>query len=287
MQNEELNNTRNYSHIYLKFTILFTFVFISLAFMAFYVVTTVNENRILTNTISDLTISNGEQIRLLNDKASELKKLKENENIFNKTIKEFTEKYREIADKYVSGLVNGSSSRSGSRDVASFTSDFNELKEMLKRLNEISSLDNSIFDLSEAETKLQEYLDCFPTLWPVSGRISSNFGYRIDPITGKKTFHEGMDIVASTGTNIKASASGTVIYSGKKNGYGNVTIIEHGNGMKSLYAHASKLLTKEGQKIEKGEVIAKVGSTGRSTGPHLHFEVLHGNTPVNPNKYLE
>jgi len=96
-----------------------------------------------------------------------------------------------------------------------------------------------------------------------------------------------LDIAASSGTDIKAAADGKVIFSGQKSGYGNVVILEHDHQIKTVYAHASKLLVKEGQQVKKGEAIAKVGSTGRSTGPHLHFEVLISGTPVDPLNFLE
>lgn len=115
---------------------------------------------------------------------------------------------------------------------------------------------------------------------PASGSISSNFGER----WGRD--HNGVDIASPTGTNIYAYQSGKVTFSGWKNGYGNVVIISHGNGMETYYGHCSKLLVKAGQSVEKGQHIAEVGSTGRSTGPHLHFEVRKGGTPINPMPYL-
>ena len=107
-----------------------------------------------------------------------------------------------------------------------------------------------------------------------------------DPFTRRKTFHEGIDISADKGTSIKASASGKVILAKRYGGYGLAVIIDHGRGLSTLYGHSSKLLVKEGQTVKKGDIIAKVGSTGRSTGPHLHFEVLLYNTPVDPKLIL-
>jgi murein DD-endopeptidase MepM/ murein hydrolase activator NlpD len=116
---------------------------------------------------------------------------------------------------------------------------------------------------------------------PASGSITSKFGER----WGRD--HNGIDIAASTGTNIYAYQSGKVTFSGWKNGYGNVVIISHGSGLQTYYGHCSKLLVKTGQSVEKGQHIAEVGSTGRSTGPHLHFEVRKNGTPVNPAPYLK
>ncbi|HHW47672.1 MAG TPA: M23 family metallopeptidase [Clostridiaceae bacterium] len=272
---------------YTKLVITLIVMLASLACMAFYIVSTVKENTRLKNSIYELSAINSRQLELLNNKASEIQNLRNKEETINAIIREYAEKHREITENYISGLISGNASRSGNRSVSSFSADIKELNEILKSLNEINSSEDNLVDLTEAEKMLQEYLDSIPTLWPVSGRISDKFGYRTDPFTRRKTFHEGLDIAASTGTDIKAAARGKVIFAGKKSGYGNVVILEHENQIKTVYAHASKLLVKEGQEVKKGEIIAKVGSTGRSTGPHLHFEVLVSGTPVDPLNFLE
>ncbi|SNX61199.1 Peptidase family M23 [Nitrosomonas ureae] len=116
---------------------------------------------------------------------------------------------------------------------------------------------------------------------------SSGFGYRIDPFTGKRAFHEGVDFAAKTGTPIKAAASGVVIYSDRHSEYGNMVEIDHGGDLVSRYAHASKRIVKLGEVVLQGQKIAEVGSTGRSTGPHLHFEIRHKDKPQNPAKFLK
>ncbi|MBZ0104700.1 MAG: M23 family metallopeptidase [Sulfuricella denitrificans] len=127
-----------------------------------------------------------------------------------------------------------------------------------------------------------------PTLQPVSaGWFSSNYGWRIDPFSGKKAFHEGVDFMAEVGTPVKAAAGGVVVYSEYHPQYGNMVSIDHGNGTVSRYAHASRLLVKVNDIVLQGQKIAEVGSTGRSTGPHLHFEVLRNGAPQNPARYLQ
>ncbi len=122
--------------------------------------------------------------------------------------------------------------------------------------------------------------------WPVMGRINSPFGWRQHPITRRKDFHTGIDIKADRNDPIKAAGSGRVVYSGWMGGYGKVLVIEHPNGQSTLYAHCSMLAAGKGASVSSGQIVARVGTTGRSTGPHLHFEVRNGNSPVNPIKYL-
>jgi murein DD-endopeptidase MepM/ murein hydrolase activator NlpD len=126
-----------------------------------------------------------------------------------------------------------------------------------------------------------------PTTMPVTGGYySSNYGYRIDPINGHSEFHTGVDIVAPVGTQVMAAAGGVVSYSGTMPEYGNVVDVDHDNGLTSRYAHLSKRLVKVGDVVMKGQLIALVGNTGRTTGPHLHFEVREKGIALNPNKFL-
>ena len=127
-----------------------------------------------------------------------------------------------------------------------------------------------------------------PTLSPIEeGWFSSNYGWRIDPFTGQKSFHEGIDFPADVGTPIVAAASGIVIFADVHPQYGKMVEIDHGNGLVSRYAHASVLLVKEGDLVVRGQRLARVGTTGRSTGPHLHFEVRLNGAPQNPARFLQ
>jgi murein DD-endopeptidase MepM/ murein hydrolase activator NlpD len=127
-----------------------------------------------------------------------------------------------------------------------------------------------------------------PSIPPVhTGYYSSNFGWRIDPFTGANAMHEGVDFVADVGTPIYASAGGVVDYAGLDAAYGNMVEIDHGNDIVTRYAHASKLFVKVGQVVRRGEKIAEVGSTGRSTGNHLHFEVRYKGIAQNPVRFLQ
>lgn len=156
----------------------------------------------------------------------------------------------------------------------------------------VASNDLSAVTLSEATplivgtgTKaMPELPDGCLFLWPVQGPITSEFGYRF--IFGENNFHRGLDIAAAAGTAINAAADGTVIFSGEKGTYGNLVILSHGNGFLTYYAHCSKLLVQVGDTVTQGQPIAAVGSTGRSTGPHCHFEVRYQNNPIDPLFYL-
>jgi murein DD-endopeptidase MepM/ murein hydrolase activator NlpD len=125
-----------------------------------------------------------------------------------------------------------------------------------------------------------------PSIWPVRGSVSAGFGERIDPLNGEGAFHSGMDIAAPTGTEVMAAADGMVLSAGPEAGYGNAILLDHGNGITTKYGHLSQIDVVVGQEVKRGQMIGAVGSTGRTTGPHLHYEVHVHDTPVNPAKYL-
>jgi murein DD-endopeptidase MepM/ murein hydrolase activator NlpD len=125
-----------------------------------------------------------------------------------------------------------------------------------------------------------------PSLWPIVGPITSSFGERQDPFNGEGAFHAGVDISGSFGDPIRATADGTVQMAGFGTGYGREIVIDHGNGIDTVYGHLSGFAVTDGQQVKEGQVIGYVGMSGRATAPHLHYEVRIHNTPVNPHKYL-
>lgn len=126
-----------------------------------------------------------------------------------------------------------------------------------------------------------------PSIWPVEGRVTDGFGMRGNPFGGGSSeFHAGQDIAAPWGTPVVAAASGTVSFAGTQNGYGQVVILDHGNGISTRYGHLSRIEAQIGQILERGQQLGRVGSTGRSTGPHLHYEVRLGEEAVSPRRYL-
>jgi murein DD-endopeptidase MepM/ murein hydrolase activator NlpD len=125
-----------------------------------------------------------------------------------------------------------------------------------------------------------------PSILPVTGWISSRFGYRTSPFTGSREMHKGVDIAAIKGSSIITTADGIITFAGSKGLLGNAIVVDHGHGISTRYAHCYKLLKKSGDVVKRGDLIARVGNTGRSTGPHLHYEVRVNNIQVNPERYI-
>ena len=126
-----------------------------------------------------------------------------------------------------------------------------------------------------------------PSRWPVKGWLTSSFGFRRSPITGHGQFHAGLDIASPVGTEVVAPSDGRVVFSGRKDGYGNTVILEHGFGLQTLYGHNSRLFVKAGDVVARGTKIAAVGASGRTTGPHLHYEVHVDGVPANPINFID
>ena len=169
---------------------------------------------------------------------------------------------------------------------ASYESDLAKYEKLVKA-NEAN--DAAILrQMNASASKTTVYTGNGKFTWPVpaSSRISSEYGYRTSPISGKREFHNGLDIPAPYGSAIVATEAGTVTYSGWMNGYGYTIIIDHGSGITSLYGHNSSLVAKKGQKVSRGQTIAKCGSTGWSTGNHCHFTISKGGSSVNPHSYV-
>jgi murein DD-endopeptidase MepM/ murein hydrolase activator NlpD len=178
----------------------------------------------------------------------------------------------------------------GAAPSPAFTRDLT-LPEFRQKLDEISRiLDDrtdkmGVLDSVFMDDRLAR--KTIPTTLPVSqGYYSSNYGYRIDPITGRSALHTGVDIIATPGTPVMAAAGGVVSTVAFHPEYGNIVDIDHDNGLTSRYAHLQKSVVKVGDVVLKGQLVGQVGNTGRTTGPHLHFEVREKGVPLNPNKFL-
>jgi len=164
--------------------------------------------------------------------------------------------------------------------------DFAESLEMIEIALEEKETELSILEALLTDRELHEKQ--YPRGWPTAsgGWMSSSYGYRTDPFTGRRAFHSGVDIAARSGSEIRAMAAGVVSFAGRKPGYGLVVEINHGNGYETRYAHAREITARPGYRVEKGDAIALIGSTGRSTGPHVHVEVLKNGETINPYDHL-
>ena len=161
------------------------------------------------------------------------------------------------------------------------------LYEDLERLErEVALRATSLGALTTYLGEQKDRLAATPSIWPTEGYVSSKFGPRTSPFTGRRQQHTGIDIAAPRGTSILASADGVVTFAGKMAGYGRVIVINHGFGFKTFYGHNQRNKVKKGQRVKRGQEIGTVGSSGYSTGSHLHYEVLVKNTPRSPLKYI-
>ncbi|MBO8128127.1 MAG: peptidoglycan DD-metalloendopeptidase family protein [Peptococcaceae bacterium] len=169
----------------------------------------------------------------------------------------------------------------GLRILAETNSDFNILDQA------VQNKQAEMIELHQDVSERLRYLAHLPSQWPVSGHITSPFGSRRSPFGRGYEFHDGLDIAANYGQTIYAAGDGVVTFAGYLAGYGLTVSIDHGYGLVSRYCHTSRVLVRRGGQVKRGEPVARVGSSGRSTGPHLHFMVLKNGTPVNPLTYLK
>jgi len=157
----------------------------------------------------------------------------------------------------------------------------------------LASLDTEAARQEQSLRELQEYFDdqrsllaSTPSIWPTRGWVTSDFGTRIDPYTAERRMHQGLDIATPHGQPVYSPSDGTVVFAGTEGGYGKVLVLDHGYGVKTRYGHLSEVFVHLGDRIRRGDKVAAVGNTGRSTGPHLHYEVRVNGIPENPRKFI-
>ena len=160
-------------------------------------------------------------------------------------------------------------------------------------LKQLDSLDKKVKAQEQEARALKSYFEdqqallaSAPSIWPVRGWVTSDFSVRLDPYTGERVMHEGIDVATGMGTPVRAPADGTVVFAGQEGGYGHVLVLDHGYGLKTRYGHLSRINVKVGEKVKRGQFVAAVGNTGRSTGPHLHYEVRVNGVADNPRKFI-
>jgi murein DD-endopeptidase MepM/ murein hydrolase activator NlpD len=234
------------------------------------------------------------QAQVVSELERENERLRSEKESYEQTLSRIGERVREIeslAGQLASAVgvdANGAGGPTGTalvpapaRPGREFDADLEDLR------RRADQLDHTMDTIEEAWEVRLRILNSTPTLLPVEGYLSDGFGWRKDPFTGSREFHRGLDIVAPTGTPVLAPADGLVTAAGRMSGYGKTVHLSHGAGLGSRFGHLSEILVKPGQRVRRGDVIGRVGSTGRSTGPHLHYEIFRAGRPVDPKVFLK
>lgn len=246
-----------------------------------------------------LTVEIDKKTLEIHNQRSQIQQFSKEINVLKKQVRnlfEFEDKVRLIADIGRTSDSNGLIGIGGMPDTEldedmaldqKHNSLIREMHQQVGQINLITENQSRSFEdlIKQLETK-KNLLASTPSVRPVDGWITSNFGYRVSPFTGQKEFHSGLDISNKSGTEIIATAQGTVTFAGMKSFFGNLVTIDHGYGRVTRYAHLEKIVVKRGQKVKRGNIVGTVGVTGRTTGPHLHYEVRINGTPENPLKYI-
>lgn len=241
-------------------------------------------NEALVKQVQSMSKTLVTQNKTLSENNILIRTLESDELIFKSRLENFSNIYAQIAGGYVQKSSRGTSVSSANNTIEEIM----KLNTLVKNLNTAFHSNSSLSQkLENSNKELELFVNALPTFIPANGKITSPFGIRKHPITHIRTEHKGVDIDADTGAPIKAAGSGKVVFAGYSYGYGNNVVIDHSNGFRTIYGHSSKLLVKTGDAVKKGQKIALVGSTGRSTGPHLHFEIRINNTAVDPTKYVD
>lgn len=279
----------------------FAFMLVALLMLTGYTLSVVKQNKdMIVQHTNELNAIMSEKEQLQAVIAKQTKELADNAEIITtmnsiKTISEeaiddYKEQYESMIVAYIDSDIKdiGTVSR-GDKKPASFKEDVAELRSLISLVESAKlSEDDVTSKIAKKEEQLINYLDALPTYWPVNSRTTfSGFGMRFHPIYKRYIMHDGLDMAGSTGDPVYASGEGKVSFAGWNGGFGNVIIVDHGNGFKTYYAHLSKILVKEGQWVSKAQKIGLVGSTGLSTSSHLHFEVRLNDKPTDPLYYIE
>lgn len=254
-----------------------------------YLSTELQKEKDRNSTLQNIVKSSTTQIKTLKGSLADNTELTEERlKIINKTQEELDELVTLFNQQTNSNIESASQISSRSRPMSGQDTE-KAIIEIAKSLAKEDEISSTLMEKRDAYRELRseltdqlDYLEARPDRYPTEGFISSGFGYRNDPFTGAWVMHNGIDIVNSVGTEIYAAASGYVIFAGFQSSYGYVVYIDHGYGYKTVYAHLSEILVEEGTHVKKGELIALMGSTGYSTGSHLHFETRYDDVPFDP-----
>ncbi len=236
--------------------------------------------------VSNLYIAR--QSSMLQDRLGELDQIEFAQSSISGGIMNLAVRLEGLSTQYFSELPGSSVQTLDHTKINEFIEEIREINSVLNEFEGMKEMSESqIVKFASIRKNLSSYLEYVPSYWPTKSKfIASKFGMRWHPIYNDLREHTGIDLGGAYGDDIYAAAAGTVIFSRYNSGYGYTVRIDHGDGIKTVYAHASRLLVKEGETVEKGQLIAKVGSTGVSTGSHLHFEVRIDNVPVDPLPFI-
>jgi murein DD-endopeptidase MepM/ murein hydrolase activator NlpD len=280
----------------MAFFMIFAIITVSLSLVLSYFIKEnrrLNENTqyIIEKYQEQINVSNlyiDRQAAMLESKLNELNDIEFTQATISGGILNLANKLEGFSTQYFSTLPGTTTE---TLDVSKIDQFIDEVKEINMVLNELTGMaeisDSEMLQFTTIRETLTEYLEYIPSVWPTeSTYIGSYFGLRWHPVLEVLKEHTGADIGGAYGDDIYAAASGTVTMSRYNSGYGYMVRIDHGEGIETYYGHASKLLVKEGEEVEKGQVIALVGSSGISTGPHLHFEIRIDDVPVDPLPFI-
>ncbi len=285
---EKSLNFLEIKHFKKKVILYFTasvFTFSALIFGTFYLVSGLMSNE------NDVVILKNENKELKGNILQLSKKYSDLEKELS-TITEISNQLRLATNLTPVNLEERTLGVGGSSSLEKFYSDFSgEVSDALNYIDKVSKkFEFEKSQYNEIVSKLSEnkaFYESIPAILPTTGKYSSeSYGMRVHPVLGVNKMHNGIDIITDVGTNVKSAGKGKVIFTGLKHGYGLAVEIDHGYGYRTIYAHLSKILVHEGQNLKRGEIIAKSGNTGLSTGPHLHYEVLHNGENLNPIEFF-
>ncbi|AKU90274.1 Membrane protein related to metalloendopeptidase [Vulgatibacter incomptus] len=236
------------------------------------------DNRLLRDENAQLR----SQLRLVQEKVAHIDETLDRVGRFDQKLRALTS----LSDQE-RNLAIGPLDAPDAHDAEAIEDAHDDLGEKLEALvDEAAKSERSLAELQRYFEDQKSLLASTPSIWPARGWVTSDFGSRLDPYTAHRVVHKGLDIANRAGSAVIAPADGVVVYAGAESGYGKVVVLDHGFGVKTRFGHLSKIEAIVGQKVRRGQQIAAMGNTGRSTGPHLHYEVRVNGIPENPRKFI-
>jgi len=251
--------------------------------------TIIEDTNLYNQSLDDLNLVLAEQAALLEDTSIAVAGYEADENLSEKTLDNYKTEYEDLVVAYIDNNIKTVKVSRGTDENRSFKNDVDTLKTLLTTAQDAAlDADDAKTELAVKTASLKTFVESLPSFWPTTpgAGIYSKFGRRFHPVFHYYKKHEGIDIGDTKGAPIYASGTGTITASEWHSGYGNLIEIDHGNGYSTRYGHCSKLLVTVGQQVKQGEKIGLIGSTGTSTGPHLHFEVRINGTTVDPEMFV-